>query len=257
MKVRNKIMMSGTLYVIGVGPGDPDLLTLKAVKILKNVSCLCVPKGRDEGSSLALSIVQKAVDLKDKEIMEAHFPMKKTRSSNSEDSSSDLSELNSKWNSVTEAVLSKINNGEDVAFITLGDPSIYSTFFYLYDRLLKIRPDLNIEIIPGVSSINAAASRAKISLGLADDKIAIVPATYTDDEIKNVIGQFETVVFMKVHKVLGSISKTIKEMNLRNAVYISRVGFANEKIFTDIDKVTPDDLDYFSVLIVKKKGEEE
>lgn len=83
--------MSGNLYVIGVGPGDPELLTLKAVRIFKEVPCICVPKGRQEGSSLALSIVERAVSLNHKEIIEAHFPMKKTKSTE------DDCELDAKW----------------------------------------------------------------------------------------------------------------------------------------------------------------
>ena len=117
--------MRGKLYAIGVGPGDPELLTLKASRILKGVPCICVPKGREEGSSLALSIVQKALSLEGKEIIEAHFPMRKTKTSRQ----SEDCELDNKWAETVKNILSRLNKGIDVAFITLGDPAIYSTFF--------------------------------------------------------------------------------------------------------------------------------
>lgn len=237
---------TGTLYVVGVGPGDPELMTLKAVRILRDVPCICVPKGREEGSSLALSIVEKALDLNGKEIIEAHFPMRKTRLPEHDN------ELNSKWHETVNTVLTRLNQGADMAFITLGDPSIYSTFFYLYDRLMGLNPALNIEFIPGVSSINASASRAKISLGLADEKIAILPATYTDN-LKEILVKFDTVVLMKVHKVFDDVLRTLCETDLADkAVYISRTGMENEKIFRDIREVREQDLDYFSILLVKK-----
>ncbi|MDP2279252.1 MAG: precorrin-2 C(20)-methyltransferase, partial [Nitrospirota bacterium] len=190
--------MRGKLYVIGVGPGDPELLTLKAARILREVKCICVPKGREEGSSLALSIVKKALSLDNKEIIEAHFPMKKT-SRQSEDC-----ELDNKWAETVKNILSRLNKGIDVAFITLGDPAIYSTFFYLYDRLLESNPELKIDIIPGVSSINASAAKAKISLGLADEKIAILPANYIEN-LRETLEKFDTVVLMKVNKVFEGI----------------------------------------------------
>lgn len=238
--------MTGKLYVIGIGPGDPELLTLKAVRILRDIPCLCVPKGREEGNSLALSIVKRAVNIDGKEIIEAYFPMRKTKSSEHE------CELDTKWQETIETVYSRLNKGADMAFITIGDPTIYSTFFYLYDRLLELNPKLDIEIIPGVSSINAAAARAGLSLGLADEKIAVLPATYMDD-IKETLEKFDTVVLMKVHRVFDRVRNILNDMSLTdNAVYISRAGMDDEKIFRDIKNLKREDLNYFSLLIIKK-----
>ncbi len=259
--------MTGKLYVIGVGPGDPELLTLKAVRILKDVPCICVPKGREEGSSLALSIVKRALNLDGKEIIEAHFPMRKTKgikaSKHQSIKDSDAltlcrsdtfidSELDTKWQETIETVYSRLNKGINMAFITIGDPTIYSTFFYLYDRLLELNPELNIEIIPGVSSINTAAARANLSLSLADEKIAILPATYTDN-LKETLEKFDTIVLMKVHRVFDKVLTILNEMNLtNNAVYVSRAGMDDEKIFKNIRDIKEADLNYFSVVIIKK-----
>jgi precorrin-2/cobalt-factor-2 C20-methyltransferase len=238
--------MSGKLYVIGVGPGDPELLTLKAVRILREVPCVCVPKGREEGSSLALSIVEKAINLEGKDIIEAHFPMRKTKTAGLD------SELDAKWNETAEKVMSRLVKGLDMAFITIGDPTIYSTFFYLYDRLIASNPDLDIEFVPGVSSINASAARAKISLSLADEKIAVLPANYIEN-LRDALRNFDTVVLMKVHKAFKDVVKILDETGLaKNAIYISRAGMEDEKIFSDISKVKEEDLDYFSIMIIKK-----
>ncbi len=250
--------MTGKLYVIGVGPGDPELLTLKAVRILKETSCICVPKGREEGSSLALSIIQKAriegLTLEGKEIIEAHFPMRKTKKQGQKSAvkGQENCELDTKWQETIETVYSRLNKGIDMAFITIGDPTIYSTFFYLYDKLLDLNPELDIEIIPGVSSINTAAAKAGMSLALADEKIAILPATYTKS-IKETLERFDTIILMKVHRVFGNVAKILSETGLTdNAVYISRAGMDDERIFRNIRDIKESDLNYFSLMIIKK-----
>ncbi|MBI4850045.1 MAG: precorrin-2 C(20)-methyltransferase [Nitrospirae bacterium] len=251
--------MQGKLTVIGVGPGDPELLTIKGLNALKNTKVICVPKGREEGSSLALSIVRKIVNLDGKEIIEAYFPMIKTRRQNTEDRTQKTEHrrqtkagLDAEWNATVETISVRLKQGSDVAFITLGDPTIYSTFYYLYDKLVELLPDLNIEIIPGVSSITASAARAKISLGLADEKIAILPANYMGD-LRSILETFDTVVLMKVHKVFNQIVELLQEMNLLDqSAYIVRAGMDEEKIFRNIKDVRQEDLDYFSMVIIRK-----
>jgi precorrin-2/cobalt-factor-2 C20-methyltransferase len=246
--------MQGTLYVIGVGPGDPELLTFKAVRILKTVPCLCVPKGREEGSSLALSIVEGVVDLKGKDLIEAFFPMKKTGVSKQQSGGAGAAdvELEGRWNETVLNILKRLNQGIDVAFITIGDPSIYSTFFYLYDRLLALAPRIRIEIIPGVSSITAAAARAGISLGLADEKIAILPATYAGG-LRTIISEFDTIVLMKVYKVFDQVVTTLDKTGLLDSsIYVSKAGMREESVIRQLRDVKKDDLNYFSLIIVRK-----
>jgi len=237
--------MTGKLYAVGIGPGDPELMTIKAVRILKQVPCIVVPKGREEGSSLALSIVQKILPLDGKEIVEAFFPMKKTMGGERED-------LDHQWNETVDAVLNRLDRGTDAAFITIGDPGIYSTFFYLYDRLLERRPSLAIEIIPGISSINAAAARAGVYLGLGNERIAILPANYLES-LQETLEKFDTVL-MKVNKVFDTVREILEKMDLAgNAVYVARTGMEDERIYNDIRTVGKEDLNYFSLMIVRKR----
>jgi len=238
--------MPGKLTVIGVGPGDPELLTLKGLRILKAATCIFVPKGREEGSSLALSIVGNLLDLSGKEIVEAYFPMKKTRGSAEQD------DLEAQWQKTVESVSSRLNSNIDVAFITIGDPTVYSTFYYLHERLLDLYPDIIIEIIPGVSSIMASAARAGIYLGIADERIAVLPANYMSN-LSDTLQRFDTVVLMKVNRVFGQIRQKLDEMQLTDkAIYVARAGMEDEKIFHNLKEVTDNDLNYFSLVIVKK-----
>ena len=238
--------MSGKLTVIGVGPGDPELLTLKGLRILKSAGCIFVPKGREEGSSLALSIVSSLLDLSGKEVVEAYFPMKKTRGATGQD------DLDTQWNKTVEDVLSRLNSNIDVVFITIGDPTVYSTFYYLHERLLVLDPDIKIEIIPGVSSIMASAARAGVYLGIADERIAVLPANYMSN-LGETLERFDTVVLMKVNKVFEQVRQKLDEMQLTDkAVYVARAGMEDEKIFRNLKEVTDRDLNYFSMVIVKK-----
>lgn len=247
------------LYVIGVGPGDPELLTLKAVRILREVPVIFVPKGREDGQSLALSIAGKVVDLNGKEIIELHFPMVKTRPYNCVEGGVPDESVATKWDAVSREIIKAIHNKErqiasissgHSAFLTLGDPCLYSTFFYLYDRLLSLMPALKIEVVPGVSSINAACARARLPLGLADEKVAIVPANYEDFEFG--VEPFDTVVFMKVDRTFEQLRNYLLRKGLADrAIYASRVGMEGEKI-KNLRDVKDEDLNYFSMVIVRK-----
>jgi len=250
--------MTGKLYVIGVGPGDPELMTLKAVRILKETPCIFVPKGREEGSSLALSIVRKELSLEGKELVELHFPMMKTAPHpgplpRGEREVLHVDDLTAKWNEAVHAIVSVLEQGIDAAFITIGDPGLYSTFFYLYDKLLERKPALVIEIVPGISSINAAAARAGLYLGLGNERIAILPANYLDS-LEETLEKFDTVVLMKVSKVFNTVRDTLNRMNrAAQAIYVVRAGMDDERVYKDIGQVKEGDLNYFSLMIVRKR----
>lgn len=229
------------LYVVGIGPGDPELITVKARKILESAHTIFCPKGGKE--SLALSIVEKIVDTSNKKIIPLHFPMMKTKEKLVQNERKN--ELKKIWKELSENIVKQA--GEISVFITIGDPSFYCTFFYLYEYL---KERLSIEFIPGVSSINAAACRVPLSLGLADESIAIVPSNYHKN-IEFFIDNFDTVVLMKPHKDFDRIKNSVKMKNCK-VFYIKRASTSEEAVFSDLDEVKESDLDYFSVVVIKK-----
>ncbi|MBI5682652.1 MAG: precorrin-2 C(20)-methyltransferase [Deltaproteobacteria bacterium] len=231
----------GILYGIGIGPGDPELMTLKAARMLKEIDVIAVPKSKSEGESRALDIVKQVIDIKDKEILELTFPMKKNQD-----------ELVDTWKEAKRQIIEQIENGRDVAFITIGDPLFYSTFIYLLEQFTVHNSQFTVKIIPGVSSINAASAIACTPLVKGSERVAVIPATYEHNKIKQTLKEFDTVILMKINKVMDKIIPILEELNLmESAVFISNAGLNDEEIIRDINLIKGRRLNYFSMLIVK------
>ncbi|MEE8185240.1 MAG: precorrin-2 C(20)-methyltransferase [Thermodesulfobacteriota bacterium] len=233
------------LYGVGIGPGDPELMTLKAVRVLKGVDVIAVPKSKEEATSLALDIIRGVIDLKDKEVVELIFPMKRNQM-----------ELIEAWEESRRQVIERLEGSRDVAFITIGDPLFHSTFIYLLEALCRESPEdrfYNIEVIPGVSSINAASALSCTPLAKSGERMAIIPATYGYEKLKETIEEFDTVVLLKANKAIGGIITVLEESGLKeNAVFVSRAGLAGERVTRDLDSLKGKELDYFSIIIIKK-----
>ncbi|MBJ6725424.1 precorrin-2 C(20)-methyltransferase [Geomesophilobacter sediminis] len=230
------------VYAVGVGPGDPELLTRKAERVIRNANVICAPTGGAEGGSYALSIVEEFIDRSRQEVLVQLFPMKK-----------DQQGLDTFWEEAAEQVCQRIAQGKSVAFITIGDPFLYSTYLYLHRILQARHPEIEIEVVPGISSILAASAAAGVPLGLGGERIAVLPATYEDEELKETLSQFDTVVLMKVNRVFDRIYGVLKEMGLeRNGVFVRRVGSSEEEVRFDLEALKGEKLDYLSMLIVKK-----
>jgi precorrin-2/cobalt-factor-2 C20-methyltransferase len=230
------------IYAIGVGPGDPELLTGKAERILRSVPVICAPTAGPVDSSYALSVIEPLLDRNRQEVIIQVFPMRKNQSG-----------LDEYWETAAAEVAERVRRGNDVAFITIGDPFIYSTFLYIYRIFREKYPEIPVEIIPGVSSINAAAIAAGIPLGQASERIAIIPAAFEEKELRNILSNFDTVVLMKVSRVFDGVYALLKELGLeRKAAFISRVGTADQEVVFDLERLLSRKLDYMSLLIVKK-----
>jgi precorrin-2/cobalt-factor-2 C20-methyltransferase len=245
-RLENEAKKAARIYAVGVGPGDPELLTRKAERIIRSVPVICTPTGTADASSYALSIVEQFIDRKRQEVLVQVFPMQK-----------DQGGLDEFWDKAAAEVAERVRQGLDVAFITIGDPFLYSTFLYLYRIFQEKYPHIPIEIVPGISSINAAAVAAGLPLGMAAERIAILPATYEDDELRRTLKEFDTVVLMKVNRVFDRVYALLAELGLeRQAVFVRRVGSSEQEVVFDLATLVGQKLDYLSMLIVKKNGKE-
>lgn len=236
----NKDKEAGEFYGIGVGPGDRELVTLKAVRIMKSVDCVFVPRADSKESSLALDIVKDVTS--GKRIIEQIYPMIR-----------DKKKLAEAWLKAANEVGYEIESGNNVAYLTIGDPLTFSTYCYLLRQLSKILPPQNIHTIPGITSYNAAASLANFPLIEQDERLAIIPVSGDVGELRSVLDSFDTVVLMKVAKKLDEVIELLEEMQLiDNSVFASYIGFDNEFITRDLSSLRGSGKGYLSVIIVRK-----
>ncbi len=233
--------ITGILYGIGIGPGDPKLLTVRAKEILDMVDTIFVPKAKDDGRSYARSIIEKATS-KSKNFIELTFPMTK-----------DQKKLKSYWLRAAQSIVRELKKGKTAAFVTIGDPFIYSTYIYLLKTLRNNFPGIEVETVPGITAFNAAAASSGLPLVKADEKLAILPVTNNLKGLKKTLREFDTVVLMKIGLKLDRVICILKKMKLiKNSVLVSHAGRANEKIIRDLSSLQDKKLGYLSVIIVKK-----
>jgi precorrin-2/cobalt-factor-2 C20-methyltransferase len=238
----------GVFIGIGVGPGDPELLTLKAAKALKTVDTICVPKSHTNRPSMALGMIQMVLAERKNpaEILELVFPMSRD-------------DLNNRklWAENAEVVAKKVKKG-DVAFITLGDPMLYSTFLYLYEFVKETYPEMELEIIPGVTSVTAVAAQSKLPLAEQDEVVTIIPADLKPAHLQEAAKHAENLVFMKcAYRIKEFIPILLKAgfTEKSTVALVKRCTLPEEKVLVghlgDVAKWDVSE-DYFSVAIVKK-----
>ncbi|MDD2850295.1 MAG: precorrin-2 C(20)-methyltransferase [Desulfuromonadaceae bacterium] len=229
------------IYGVGVGPGNPELLTRKAERILRGVDVILAPVSRPGEPSVALETVREFIDEDRQELIIHQFPM-----------TSDKARLVSAWQAAASLIASHAEAGRSVAFITIGDPLFYSTFIYLLRIFQQQFPHLPVEIIPGISSINAAACEALLPLVEGDEKIAVVPATAGIEIIVDSLTHFETVVLLKVKPLYGEIIELLRMTGReQSTVFVERVGSPRQKVLTDFAEISAHSPDYLSLMIVK------
>ncbi|MBC7100651.1 MAG: precorrin-2 C(20)-methyltransferase [Methanobacteriales archaeon] len=199
----------GKLIGVGVGPGDSELLTLKAVKIIKDVPVICAPRSSRNKPSRALSIIKDILASRDNyRLIEPVFPM--TR---------DIKELEWHWDEAAKLVADELEKGYDVAFVTLGDPSLYSTFSYLQERIESL--GFEVEIVPGVTSFTGCAASASMTLVEGDEILVVVPRV--DERLKEIISYVDTCIIMKsprsgseIEDIIGDDPREKKIVSIQN-----------------------------------------
>jgi len=236
------------LIGIGVGPGDPDLLTVKAVKAIHNADIIMCPASKEDRPSIALSVVSSLIEKsKNQEIVKLIFPMTK-----------DKDILDATWKKNAKIMAEKVLSGKNVVYLTVGDPYLYSTWIYMYKDLKENYPDMEISVIPGIVSIFTFASKVGISIAEGAEKVAIIPSCYDLSSVKEIAKHSETMVFLKDGRYFDQVIDVLKESGFPDDSIFAigqDLGTENEIIRKmTLGEVNDETLTtkYFSILVVKR-----
>lgn len=243
-------MNIGDFYGIGIGPGDPELITIKGAKIISRCNHVFVPKAKKKSASTALSIAKGYIN-PESIVHEILFPMIK-----------DPIRLEEAWKNSAKEVGSILLNGEDACFLTLGDSLLYSTYIYLVRAIQKYLPgEINIITVPGINAFSAAAALTEFPIGEGKQLVTIVPTADDFGDLKKALTTGGTVILMKISDRLSEILDILQEFELiDNAVLVSRAGMQDQQIETDLRKLK-ENLDensrvgYLSIILVYSKNE--
>ncbi len=229
--------MQGKLYGVGVGPGDPELLTLKALRLIKDNEVIAVP-GKEIQTSVAYQIVKGAYEeLDEKTLIPVAMPMTK-----------DPQVLKANHDKAADQVESYLKEGKNVVFLTLGDTTVYSTYLYVHKRILE--RGYEAEIVSGITSFCAVAARLNMGLVEADQPLHVIPATYKAQEMEEILKLPGTKVLMKTGKKMKQVKESIEKSG-QKAVMIENCGMPSEKIYRSVEEI-PEDSGYYSLIIVKE-----
>ena len=232
---------NGTLYGIGVGPGDPELITLKAKRVLESVGHVFTPVADKEKESVAYSIARTFIS-PHAAVEKLVFPM-----------ITDRDACEKAWEENAAQIAAVVTKDTDAAFITLGDPMTYSTYCYLLKKMHTMYPDLQLVTIPGVPSYAAVAASAGITLAENDDVLALIPGTISQERIEKILSLVDTAVFLKHHRKTGDLLNTLNRMGLADkTIYVSRCGFKDQVVTSHPTRELIEKADYLSLLVVKK-----
>lgn len=227
--------MFGKLYGVGVGPGDPELLTIKAIRIIKEADVLAVP-GEQKENSVAYRIVKQAIAGVDtKEIISIDMPMTK-----------DEERLEDSHRKGAEEIIKYLEMGKTMAYLTLGDPTIYSTYIYLQKRIEE--RGYEVEIISGIPSFCAVAAKLNQALVEKNEQLHVIPSSY---DIEDTIALSGTKVLMKAGKKTSTVIEYLKTKDCQ-ASMVENCGMEDERMYRSLDEIK-DDAGYYSLIIVKEK----
>jgi precorrin-2/cobalt-factor-2 C20-methyltransferase len=231
----------GTFYGVGVGPGDPELMTRKAERVLRAVDWIFHPAGAAGGPGFARRIVE-PLGLTADRFRPVSLCMSRDRGPDQQT-----------YHGVAEEIVAELRRGKSVAWITEGDPLYYSTFLHLFAELRRYS-DVRIEIVPGVTSTSAAAARVGLPVARLDEKVAVVPAAYGVECLPALLDEFATVFLLKVNVAFDSLLKSLATLPRPvRAVYVEQVGTPAERIVEDLESLRGEELPYFSLVILRGK----
>lgn len=233
---------TGKLFGIGVGPGDPELLTLKAVRTINEADIIFTAASAKNSYSLAVEIARPHIGEK-AEIRSLSFPMIK-----------DKDKSKKAWDNNARTIAAELEQGNNVAFLTLGDPMTYSTYGYILKSLKAVMPDAMVETVPGITSFHAAAARLNRTLVEAEESLLITSGAYGGEPLRKSMTGVENVVLLKAYKNNADINAALRDEGLFDrAVAVSRCSREGEKIIHDLTELETCEPDYWTLILAGRE----
>ncbi len=232
--------MDNAFYGVGVGPGDKELVTLKAINIIKNADIIFKPVKKEGAFSVAFDIIEEYIDKQ--EIIELIFPMVNDQ------------EIRKNYHlKNVDIIKDYYSKGKNCVFVTIGDPTVYATYMYLVKELKQ--HDIKIITIPGITSFTNILSIINEPIALDNESFGVYPMDKDEDKINQMIESHNNIVFMKVYRNREFLYKILKKRGFENKIVIaSNIGKENEEISYNIEELLNEKLSYFTTVILKKDG---
>lgn len=234
------MIKTGKLFGVGVGPGDPELITVKAVRVIKDADIIFTAASSKNTYSLAVEIASPYISSTAR-IEHLGFPMTK-----------DEAEVEAAWIGNAKQIAAAMKQGMAAVFLTLGDPTTYSTFGYILKKMKCIMPEADIETIPGITSFHAASARLNRILVEGEESLLVTSGAYGGDRIRQV-KEVENVAIVKAYKNIKDINMALKDAGLyANGVAVSKCGRKNEEIIESLDALETREPDYWTLILASK-----
>jgi precorrin-2/cobalt-factor-2 C20-methyltransferase len=237
---------TGTFYGIGVGPGDPDLIPLKSLRILSQVHVIFAAASSKNDYSQAVAIVKPHLPAH-VDVRLLSFPMTKA-----------MEEKKSSWRANAKTIIAELEKGLDVAFLTLGDSMTYATYGYILKHIQMMAPHIDIETIPGITSYQAAAAKVNLPLVEGEESLLILSGVEGGDRLRQLSFCAENVVFLKAYRNTRDITEALDEAGmLESSVCVTNCGRENEEIITDLNELDQRPPGYWTLIIAKQVSKNE
>ncbi|MCZ7570897.1 MAG: precorrin-2 C(20)-methyltransferase [Ardenticatenaceae bacterium] len=235
---------AGRLIAVGLGPGDPELITVKGLRRLQSADIVVVPRAAGADDSQAERIAAPWLDPARQRLITLNFTLEMARVA-----------LDGMWDGAVEVLAEPLLSGRQVVYLVVGDPLLFGSFVYLWERLALRLPQIPVEIIPGISSVNASAAAAGVPVALGSERVALLPAAHEADSatLRRLLADFDTVILLKAGRALRRLLPILEtEGLLPHTMVVEQASWPTQRVFRDVHAAANQRLSYWTLLIIRR-----